>query len=232
MSVQLSSPVATVPYIRRDGVKRRTEIFYCNAPSPDKLGLGYETPSEGDFFYIVRGWYKNKTKLYDVLREEVDWSETYVKLYGKVHKSPRLVHFMGDVKPDQSRTHNYSSYAHPIKRWHPAVRWIRNSLKEELGIRYDSSLLNFYQSGTDYIAYHGDKEVTGSLQSVAAVSLGGTRRFYLKSNQDNSVIKTELHAGDLVIMTGDLQQTHKHSVPKQSGVNPRISITFRILMDN
>lgn len=235
MSVVLSDPIATVPFYRHMKTKRVAEIYYYKGVSiPEALGGEYGTPSEGDIFYIVRNWYTTHESLYQKLNDELDWSETFVKVNGKVYSSPRRVHFMGDVDVNDAevRTHTYSSYSHELKPWHPRVKRIRDRIENDIGIRYDSSLLNKYRDGNDYIAYHGDREANGPLKSVATVSLGDTRRFYLKSNSTGKVIKTELNAGDLAVMTGDLQRTHKHTVPKQVGVGPRISITFRVLLNN
>lgn len=120
-------------------------------------------------------------------------------MYDKVIRSPRLVHFCGDVEADQSslhsehslqslsRFHTYSSYSQQIKKWHPQCEWIRDSINRELGIRYDSCLLNYY------------KEANGPLNSVATVSLGSTHRFYLQNNSTKEIIKVELNNMDLVI---------------------------------
>jgi alkylated DNA repair dioxygenase AlkB len=233
MSVKLSDPIATVPFYRYQKSEKVAEIYYYNGDSvPEELGYGYGTPEDGDIFYIVRNWYTTHEILFKKLNERLEWGESFVKIHGKVSPSPRRVHFMGDVDVNDAevRTHTYSSYSHTLNPWYPRIRRIRDRIHDDIGIRYDSSLLNKYRDGNDYIAYHGDREANGPLKSVATVSLGDTRRFYLKSNETGEVIKTELHAGDLAIMTGELQRTHKHTVPKQSGVGPRISITFRVLL--
>ena len=230
MSVQLSTPIHTCPYVRLDGTVTQVEFYVLDGDRPSVIGSGIGIP-QTNAFYIVRGWMRGSSRFFNLLSSTLQWNETYIKMGDKVIKSPRLVNFMGDLRADQSRVHNYSSYANPIQPWEINCSNVRDRIRAETSLTYDSALLNYYKTGDDYIAWHGDREVRGLLQSVATVSLGATRRFYVRENSTKSTIKVHLNCGDLVIMTGNLQQTHKHIIPKQKGVRPRISITLRQLID-
>lgn len=127
----------------------------------------------------------------------------------------RLIHLMRDYPSTDSTI------------WTNECRTIRDRLATELNIKCDSSIINLYRTGQDMIPYHSDRGDGGYPDVVATVSLGGTRRFYLKNIKSGTIIKTELNSGDLVIMSGNIQREYKHSIPAQKHAQSRISLTFR-----
>ena len=90
-------------------------------------------------------------------------------------------------------------------------------------------LVNWYPDGNHYIGYHSDD--TSQLEpksNIYCFSLGASRDFCLKSKADKSVTKFILKNNSLLVMVGDTQNTHKHSLPKRTKCNElRISITIR-----
>lgn len=72
----------------------------------------------------------------------------------------------------------------------------------------------------DYIAAHSDDERLMKYHSpIFSLSWGGPRRFVVKpkpylNRPNDATLELLLRDGDLVIMGGSLQQTHKHEVPK------------------
>jgi len=109
-----------------------------------------------------------------------------------------------------------------------------NELEEDAsnGV-FNMALLNWYESGTEYIGYHSDDEaqmVKGS--NIYCFSFGATRDFLLKNKDTKEVMKIALENNTLVIMGGDCQKTHKHSIPKRLKIKDyRISITLRKFKD-
>ncbi|GAB9468570.1 Clavaminate synthase-like [Globisporangium polare] len=111
-------------------------------------------------------------------------------------------------------------------------------------------LVNWYANGEHYIGPHSDSE--GALfkhSPVFSLSLGATRRFVFAakatkkwpsassadandsceaSQEAVARLELELQDGDLVVMGGTTQQTHKHALPKtKKCLDKRISITLR-----
>ncbi|KAF1333584.1 Clavaminate synthase-like, partial [Globisporangium splendens] len=101
-------------------------------------------------------------------------------------------------------------------------------------------LLNWYAGGDHYIGPRSDS--VGALYKhspVFSLSLGATRRFVFTSktgkssaaNEENGAVQRlelALQSGDLVVMGGTTQQTHKHALPKMKNcIEKRVSITLR-----
>lgn len=103
-------------------------------------------------------------------------------------------------------------------------------------IKYNQILVNWYDSGFDYIGYHSDD--TRELEDDAPIvsfSYGETRDFYVRANKHSIMPKFGhdfvVEHNSMLAMTGDTQKFYKHSIVKRtSKSNPlgkRISITAR-----
>lgn len=225
MSVKLTDPIDCGIYRRESGTTRDVDYYIASRGIQDEIGFGHPR-IKGDCFYIVRHWYTGSRNLFDKLESSLKWNELHLQMYGKVHKMKRLVHVMSDYANNNSLSIPYGGFGVPTP-WSSECQIIKNRLNQELGIECDTAILNLYKTGDDFIPYHSDRADIGYPNLVATVSLGGTRRFYLKNIENGSIIKTQLESGDLVIMSGDIQKKYKHSIPKQKNVQPRISITVR-----
>lgn len=95
-------------------------------------------------------------------------------------------------------------------------------------------LVNWYENGNSYIGYHSDDEKDLIKNSnIYCFSIGDERDFCLKSKKEsNNVKKIKLRNNSLIIMCGTCQKSHKHSIPKRSKGNRRISITVRKFKKN
>ena len=62
---------------------------------------------------------------------------------------------------------------------------------------------------------------------IAIVSLGAPRRFGLRALAGGDTRWLTLCGGDLLVMGGRCQHEWQHTVPKEPGAGPRISVTFR-----
>lgn len=96
------------------------------------------------------------------------------------------------------------------------------------------ALVNWYADGEHYIGPHSDGEASLLRHSpVLSLSLGAARRFVFTAKKDRpegSVERLELllQDGDLVVMGGTTQQTHKHALPKMKRcLKKRVSVTMR-----
>lgn len=96
-------------------------------------------------------------------------------------------------------------------------------------------LLNYYPNGNAHVGYHTDKEKTlDNTVAIAGLSIGAPRMIRFcpikKPVEEKRNISFDFTMGDnsLTIMPPGIQDTHKHSVPRQStSTSPRISLTFR-----
>lgn len=109
---------------------------------------------------------------------------------------------------------------------------------ESVVVTYNAVLQNWYEP-THTIGLHADDE-RGHVPEAPIFSLswGGTRRFVLRSKSDGKV-STELYlgSGDLLVMGGTCQQTHKHTVPgvrktKDPPTSNRINWTVRAFRES
>lgn len=82
------------------------------------------------------------------------------------------------------------------------------------GADYNAVLANWYLPHFS-VAKHSDDEKMNRLEMpIMSVSFGDTRRFRFYSKDDGKLAKIMfLKHGDLVIMGGTTQSTHKHDLP-------------------
>jgi len=169
---------------------------------------------------------------FKMLREELKWKEMDIRLYGKVHKQPRLSSWHGD--PGSSYT--YSKMTLEPLPWTETLLEIRKKVQLEAGVRFNSVLANLYRNGQDSMGFHSDDEPElGKEPVIVSVSLGATRTFRLRHKKDESIPKydLELKNGDVLIMKGESQQYWKHEIPKtQQKVGERINLTFRTILSS
>lgn len=165
---------------------------------------------EGSWLDYAPMWLSGDEALFDRLAETAEWSQPVVKMYDREVVTPRLVaridHEAHSIIPD---------------------------LVEVLSDRYDIPLdqvsAGWYRDGRDSVAPHGDRVARDlPYATVATISLGGSRRFLIRSKSGGASQSFSLGHGDLVVMGGSSQRTHEHGVPKTSSpVEPRIALMFR-----
>jgi len=99
--------------------------------------------------------------------------------------------------------------------------------------RPNSCNANFYETGTDSVAWHADDEALfDSVRNdvlIVSLSLGVSRSFELHPQDDPlKVTQLVLENGDLMTMEGLLQKHYRHRVPRSKDVcGPRINLTWR-----
>ncbi|GMF17111.1 unnamed protein product [Phytophthora lilii] len=163
-----------------------------------------------------------------------------IMMFGKPAKLPRFQQLCGEMG-----SYRYSGKTFEARKKYPqglehAVQQMQNMV-ENPGThrtRLTGGLVNWYENGDHYIGPHADDERDMMACSpIVALSLGATRRFVFTKKtsksapqDDQAVARLELQMedGDLMIMGGTTQRTHKHAVPKMAKCRePRISITLR-----
>lgn len=94
--------------------------------------------------------------------------------------------------------------------------------------RFDSCFVNLYRNEEDHIPWHADDDDwIGPV--IASVSLGATRRFWLRRKDDHAaVVRGEMGHGDILLMEAGCQDHWEHSVPKEPWPRrARLNLTFR-----
>ena len=97
---------------------------------------------------------------------------------------------------------------------------------------YNSALVNYYQSGEDYIPSHSDDEDSIEDEScIMTVSLGTTRVLQVREIASNNVVQTlELKHGDVYAMSKKSQKLFAHEIVRDPSIQDhRVSITFRLI---
>lgn len=159
------------------------------------------------------GWLAGDARLYDFLTESVAWEQPEVRMYDKVVKTPRLV---GAVDPGS----------------HPVIGDMVGILSDRYEMALDRVSAGWYRTGTDSVAWHGDRIARERPRSiVATVSLGGPRRFLIRPKGGGPSKRFDLGRGDLVVMGGACQRLWEHTIPKSASAPPRIALMFRHAYD-
>lgn len=194
--------------------------------------MEYIIDDEDSQVMLYKHYYKGSRRLYRSLMKDTEWNYYKSPYQGGKYNVPRGMICLADKGIKEYR---YNNIRIPAINWDKTtiesyikVRKIRDKIQRKLDIEFDSCLLNYYKDGNDYVAYHGDKEALGEDNAVVTVSLGQTRKFYLKSNTTKEVTKVFLETGDMVLMRGDTQKDYQHTIPKETTIKEgRISLTFR-----
>ena len=168
----------------------------------------------GAWVDVAPGWLTGADALFEELVASVPWRAHQVPMYERIVDQPRLSAWWGQ---DQDQP------------WPEAARPMAAALSARYGTAFDALGANLYRTGSDSVAWHGDKVYREQLVAlVAVVSLGATRRFLLRPKGGGSSIRLDPAPGDLLVMGGTCQRTWQHSVPKVAGaVGPRLSLMFR-----
>ena len=166
--------------------------------------------------------------LNNIIWETIQWKQDVLKMYGNEYPLPRLTAWYGD----QGKTYTYSGIKSQPQPWNTPLLWLKQQIEMISQTTFNSVLLNWYRNGQDHLAWHDDAEPElGAMPTIGSLNFGESRRFLLRRKADHSdKIEFTLGHGDLLIMSGDLQQYWQHSVPKQTKVNKtRVNLTFRYI---
>jgi len=186
----------------------------------------------GGVFEYRPGWIDTDraVALLRELSDEIAWRQEAIPMFGRMVQQPRLLCFMGDA----GVRYRYSGTDHDATPWHASVRSIRDRLERDIGVRFNSVLLNLYRDGRDSMGWHSDDEPElGDMPVIASISLGQERRFMLRARRDKSEkFEVTPASGSLIVMRGTLQRDWQHQVPKTARpLVARINLTFRRVLD-
>jgi alkylated DNA repair dioxygenase AlkB len=185
------------------------------APDPAFRGVQRVELRHGAWVEYVPAWLAGAAAVFEDLVPNVPWRSGRRLMYGRFVDDPRLHAF------DRSAVEGCD-----VAR--PAIDRMATLLSRRYGALLVNVGLNYYRSGDDSVAWHGDRVARDRYQAlVAIVSVGGHRPFRLRPREGGETREWHVGGGDLLVMGGTCQRTWYHSVPKVRGAPPRVSITFR-----
>lgn len=171
-------------------------------------------------------------EIFKTLLDEIEWTQEYIRMYGKSMPIPRLTAWYGD----KDKPYTYSGIAMTPKEWHPVLLDIKNRIEGASDRVFNSVLLNYYRDGNDSVAWHSDDEPElGENPSIGSVSFGETRKFSLKHKNPEHPnhkknIDIQLTGGSFLLMDGECQSFWLHQIAKtKKRVGARINLTFRFI---
>ncbi len=178
-------------------------------------------------FVLIQEWIKplKAEELMYQLINNLKWNQPQINVYGKKYLVPRLTTFLADRKI----IYTYSGVVNVGKgcpSWFiPLLIRVQKYCKTE----FNGCLLNLYRNGDDCMGWHSDNEKElDALKSIASLSLGSSRDFFLRNNLSSEKKSISLQNGDLLIMKPDCQKYWSHSIPRRRRVKDiRINLTFR-----
>ena len=157
---------------------------------------------------------------FDLLQKELPWQQNEIRVFGKVHKEPRLTCWFGPA-------YQYSSIQWPETEFPTLMHEIRSRLTNAIDFPFNAVLANYYRSGDDSMGWHSDNEPEMDRSIIASVTFGGKRAFRFRNKQNGEKLSLELHDRSLLLMV-HMQDDWQHAIPKtKRPVQPRINLTFR-----
>lgn len=166
--------------------------------------------------------------LVEKLKSQLNWEQSSIKIFGKIHQTPRKEAYYGDVHAD----YTYSGKQLIRNDWNELLLELKFQLEQKVGHQFNAMLANWYRDGGDSNGWHADDEKElGKNPLIASLSFGCTRRFDLKHKDTKEKLSLELTSGSLLVMGGELQHFWKHQIPKQRKIkDDRINLTFRLIV--
>lgn len=140
-------------------------------------------------------------RLFADLDSNIKWKKDTIHIYGKKIPLPRLTAWYGD----EGKSYTYSHIEQHPEPWTPTLTSIKLKAEEISEVTFNSVLLNLYRDGKDSVSWHSDDEPElGKNPIIASISLGGTRRFFLKhkTSPDHKIV-LDLPKGSLLLMKGE-----------------------------
>lgn len=169
------------------------------------------------------------TRCYQRLIEQLPWQQHKVRLFGREHLAPRLSCWIGDPNAH----YRYSGVLYPPGPWTGDLAPLRKKIESFAGAGFNSVLANWYRDGNDCMGWHSDDETElGPEPLIASLSLGGARRFQLRSRDRRWRCQLELQSGSLLLMAGSSQRLSQHALARAAGAKRastpgRLNLTFR-----
>ena len=160
------------------------------------------------------------------LLDETRWEQCMIRVGGREIAQPRLTGWASELP------YRYSGLTLEPREPTPTIAELFSRVSEAVAIHFNHTMLNRYRNGRDGVAMHADAELElGRNPTIAALSLGASRRFVLRAKGKRRYKSYRLAHGSLLVMGGTIQHRWRHGIPKQPTVDEeRINLTFRHLL--
>jgi alkylated DNA repair dioxygenase AlkB len=157
---------------------------------------------------------------FELLKQELPWQQNDIRVFGKLHKEPRLTCWFGPA-------YKYSSIQWPEAAFPELINEINIKLNVVADFSFNAVLANYYRSGNDSMGWHSDNEPEMDKSLIASVTFGGKRIFKMRNRGNGQKVDIELADSSLLIMR-HMQDDWQHAIPKSKTRNdPRINLTYR-----
>jgi len=167
-------------------------------------------------------------KLFKKFRDEIDWKQDHINMFGNEIPLPRKTAWYGD----QGKSYIYSGIKNEPSEWTNTLLDVKERVESKCDNSFNSLLMNKYKDGKDKLSWHADDEPElDPTCSIASISFGSERDFAIKhKTKTEQKKKFPLHHGSLLIMKPPMQQFWLHQVPPRPNINQvRINLTFRYI---
>src|ERR1700722_15528310 len=172
--------------------------------------MGKTTPMLGAPVTYIRGFLAPEIAdaILTALLAELPWERRISRMYGKNVPIPRMEVWVADYP------YTYSHRTYQPVSWTPTLLTLKAKVEAGAGGKFNSVLVNRYESEKDSVGWHADNEPEMSHEHpIASLSLGATRRFEVRKGS-GGVQTIELEHGSLLVMGPGMQREWRHQVPK------------------
>lgn len=182
---------------------------------------------------LYKGFLQDHKQYYDKILEGITWHSELQTDKGDLIKINRKMAYVFE----QPIVYKYANLSLQGQIWTNTLLVIREKIEEPavtFGAKFNSCLLNLYETGKDEIRWHSDKEPQlGENPVIACVNLGHARTFWFLKKSTGEKIPYLVEGGDLLVMGPNCQKNYLHAILKEKETTgPRISLTYRWVNDN
>ncbi len=188
---------------------------------------------DGSVCLLIRGVFSKDecVSMMTRLGDDIDWHRETIKVYGKECRQNRTTAQYGE----DGCSYSYSGTKHTGTGCIPEVlRYIQKigakrliNLEAISDNNFNYFLLNRYKDGSENIGEHSDDE-KGLSGPIVSFSFGASRFFDIRKKKDKSKLRLNVHSGDCIVMSGNMQRYYKHGIPIQRKIlEERFSVTLR-----
>ena len=186
-------------------------------------------PKDGIVNYYGKIYtHKEADSYFESLLNNIEWKNDQAFIYGKLIITKRKVAWYGD----KDYEYTYSGTTKRALPWTQEILEIKSIAEEHAHEKFNSCLLNLYNSGDEGMAWHSDDEKDLKKNgAIGSLSFGAERKFAFKNKETKETISVFLEHGSLLVMKGATQTNWLHRLPPTKRIfNPRINLTFRTIV--
>lgn len=187
-------------------------------------------PKDGTVNYYGHILNLDKANYYfQQLYNNIEWKQDSAVINGKLIYTDRKVAWYGN----KAFNYSYSGTNKVALEWTKDLLELKYLVEEKTQHTFNSCLLNLYHTGEEGMGWHSDDEKSlGENTTIASLSLGAERNFYLKHKETKETICVLLNHGSLLVMKDQTQKHWLHRLPGSKLIKrPRINLTFRTIVN-